>query len=76
MTRNLCGPVRCPASDMAYKIIDTCTGCDLCVERCPITAISAGTPIYVIDDTCCDFQECLAVCPVNAIIPIEDGESH
>lgn len=61
---------------MAYKIIDTCTACGLCVEQCPISAISEGDPIYVIDDTCCDFEECLVVCPVDAIIPLVEGEAH
>ncbi|MBI1880123.1 MAG: 4Fe-4S binding protein [Chloroflexi bacterium] len=56
---------------MAYKIIDTCTACGLCVPECPIDAITVGDPIYVIDDTCCDFEDCLAVCPVAAIIPVE-----
>ncbi len=57
---------------MAYKITDTCTACDLCVEECPITAISVGDPIYVIDHTCSDFKECLVVCPVDAIVLVED----
>ena len=56
---------------MAYKIIDTCIACGLCVPECPIDAISAGDPIYVIDDTCCDFEDCLAVCPVEAIILVD-----
>jgi ferredoxin len=56
---------------MAYKIIDTCIACGLCVPECPIDAISVGDPIYVIDDTCCDFEDCLAVCPMDAIVPVD-----
>jgi ferredoxin len=56
---------------MAYKIIDTCTACGLCVPECPIDAISVGDPIYVVDDTCCDFEDCLVVCPVDAIVPVD-----
>ena len=56
---------------MAYKIIETCIACDLCVPECPIDAIAAGEPIYVIDDSCCDFEDCLAVCPVDAIVPLD-----
>lgn len=59
---------------MTYKIIDTCTACDLCVPECPIDAIMVGDPIYVIDDTCCDFEDCLAVCPVDAIVLIDENE--
>jgi ferredoxin len=59
---------------MAFKIIDTCTACDLCVDVCPIGAIMPGDPIYIIDDTCCDFEECLDECPVDAIVPVEDGD--
>jgi ferredoxin len=55
-----------------YKIIETCTACDLCVSECPIDAISSGDPIYVIDDACCDFEDCLVVCPVEAIVRVED----
>lgn len=58
---------------MAYTITDACTGCDACLDECPIGAISVGTPIYVIDDTCCDFEECVAVCPEDAIVPIAEG---
>lgn len=57
---------------MAYRISDACTQCDLCVDVCPISAISPGDPVYVIDDTCCDFEECLIVCPEDAIVPITD----
>jgi ferredoxin len=56
---------------MAYKIIETCIACGLCLPECPIDAISAGDPIYIIDDTCCDFEDCLAVCPVEAIVLVE-----
>ncbi len=57
---------------MAYRITDDCTGCDECVEQCPISAIEPAEPIYVIDFTCCDFEECLVACPVDAIVPVTD----
>ena len=61
---------------MTYRIIETCTSCDLCVSECPIDAISPGDTIYIIDDTCCDFEDCLAVCPVDAIVLIQEGENE
>jgi len=55
---------------MAYKIIDTCINCGLCLPECPIDAIEVGDPYYTINDTCCDFEDCLAVCPVDAIVSV------
>ncbi len=57
---------------MAYVILDTCNACGLCLDECPIEAISPGDPIYVIDETCCEFQECVAVCPEQAIVHEDD----
>lgn len=57
---------------MAYVILDTCNSCGLCLDECPIEAISIGDPIYVIDDTCCEFEECVAVCPEDAIVHEDD----
>ena len=59
---------------MPHMITDACTQCNLCVDVCPISAISPGDPIYVINDTCCDFTECVAECPEEAIVPIPDWE--
>lgn len=60
---------------MAYVILDTCNTCGLCLDECPIDAISVGESIYVIDDTCCEFQECVAVCPEDAIVNEDDVPS-
>lgn len=59
---------------MPYTITDACTACDMCIDVCPISAISEGDPIYVIDDTCCDFEECVVMCEVDAIVEIEEVE--
>ena len=53
---------------MAYKINDDCTACGVCVEECPVEAITEGD-IYKIDaDTCTDCGVCVDVCPVEAIV--------
>ena len=61
---------------MALIITDDCTACDACVEPCPNTAITAGSPIYLIDPAKCtecagahDEPQCITVCPADCIIP-------
>lgn len=47
---------------------DTCTGCESCVDSCPVEAISMEDDIAVIDvDTCSDCGGCVDACPVEAI---------
>ena len=53
---------------MAVKITDTCIACGVCMESCPVEAISEGD-IYVVDaDKCIDCGACVADCPNEAII--------
>ncbi len=59
---------------MAYSINEKCTACGLCLDVCPIDAISEGEPVYIIDETCCDFEECTVVCPEEAIIPLVEEQ--
>lgn len=55
---------------MAYKITDDCTACGLCLEECPVEAISEGREKYSINpDDCTDCGACAEVCPVDAPIP-------
>ncbi len=55
---------------MAYKIMDDCTACGLCLEECPVEAISEGEKKYSINpDDCTDCGACAEVCPVDAPVP-------
>jgi len=47
---------------------DTCTGCEACVDTCPVEAISMQDDIASVDEeTCTDCESCVEVCPVEAI---------
>ena len=47
---------------------ETCTGCESCVDACPVEAISMQDDIAVVDaDSCTDCESCVEVCPVEAI---------
>ena len=47
---------------------DKCTGCESCLDSCPLDAISMDGDVAVIDqDTCGDCGSCVDVCPVEAI---------
>lgn len=47
---------------------ETCTGCESCVDACPVEAISMNDEIAVVDeDTCTECESCVDVCPVEAI---------
>ncbi|MCL2049854.1 MAG: 4Fe-4S binding protein [Defluviitaleaceae bacterium] len=54
---------------MAYKITDACVSCGACVDECPVSCISEGSPIYVINaDACIDCGACAGTCPAEAIV--------
>ena len=47
---------------------ETCTGCESCVDSCPLEAIEMKDDVAVIDDdTCTDCGACVDACPVEAI---------
>ena len=47
---------------------ETCTGCESCVDSCPVEAISMEGELAVISaDDCIDCGACVGECPVEAI---------
>jgi ferredoxin len=47
---------------------EKCTGCETCIESCPLEAITVQDAIAVVDkETCGDCGACVDVCPVEAI---------
>lgn len=47
---------------------EKCTGCESCIESCPLEALSMKDNIAVVDpDTCGDCGACVDACPVQAI---------
>lgn len=64
---------RCPAGKCSaliqYRILDSCTGCTICAQRCPVEAIPM-TPYrrHVIDvEKCTRCDSCREACPERAI---------
>ena len=46
----------------------TCTGCESCVDSCPVEAIEMQDDVAVVDEeTCTDCGACVDACPVEAI---------
>jgi len=47
---------------------DTCTGCESCVDSCPVEAISMEGGLAVVSaDDCIDCGACVGECPIEAI---------
>jgi Fe-S-cluster-containing hydrogenase component 2 len=47
---------------------EKCTGCETCVDSCPLDAIAMKDGLAAIDpETCGDCGACVDVCPTEAI---------
>jgi len=54
---------------MAYKIMENCNGCDVCVRLCPVNAIAGEKQaLHVIDGALCiECGACGRICPHTAV---------
>ena len=53
---------------MAAKVDKSkCTGCNACVEVCPVDAMKIEDGKAVVTDDCVDCGACAGQCPVEAI---------
>ncbi len=53
---------------MVFVIEEECTGCETCVDVCPVEAIELVDGVAVIDqEECTECLTCLDECPVEAI---------
>ncbi|MBE0428822.1 MAG: 4Fe-4S binding protein [Thermoleophilia bacterium] len=53
---------------MAFQISEECLACGVCMDECPVEAISEGDDIFVIAATeCTDCGSCSEVCPNDSI---------
>ncbi|PKN17208.1 MAG: 4Fe-4S ferredoxin [Deltaproteobacteria bacterium HGW-Deltaproteobacteria-6] len=73
-----CGPLRaCKAHAKPSEIVnssffarvseDDCTGCEMCVERCPMDAITVDDVARINPDRCIGCGVCAVTCPVDAV---------
>ncbi len=47
--------------------MEKCTGCEACVDACPVEAIAMDDGKAKISDECVDCGQCVDECPVEAI---------
>ena len=57
----------------AYVDPDICTGCEVCVDECPVEAISMNDGVAVVDaELCTECEACVDACPAEAISMVEE----
>jgi Na+-translocating ferredoxin:NAD+ oxidoreductase subunit B len=67
-------PLEAETREKAVAVIDeqTCIGCTLCIQACPVDAIvgAAKQMHTVIEDECTGCELCLEPCPVDCIVMV------
>jgi len=47
---------------------EKCTGCEACIDECPVEAIALKDDVAVVnEDECSDCGQCVDTCPSEAI---------
>jgi electron transport complex protein RnfB len=75
-------PLEAEVREKAVAVIDenTCIGCTLCIQACPVDAIlgAAKQMHTIIENECTGCELCLEPCPVDCIImvPLHEGISE
>ncbi|NVM46427.1 MAG: 4Fe-4S binding protein [Candidatus Lokiarchaeota archaeon] len=68
---------RCYSNYYAQIETDSCVGCGVCVERCPMIAISLGNSTAVLDpDRCIGCGNCVVTCESEAISLRKKEKEH
>jgi ferredoxin len=64
-------------SQVHYRVLDSCSGCTICAQVCPLNAIEARPYLKheVIDGKCTRCGLCVPACPEHAIEVVEPGRS-
>jgi electron transport complex protein RnfB len=55
---------------VAFILEDTCIGCTLCIQACPVDAIVGASKLMhtVVEKECTGCELCVAPCPVDCIV--------